>query len=292
MHQLTIYQEELKNYINIDFEVELLDSTCGFSEGPVWNKEGYYLFSDIPANVINKIVPGQAKEIYLSKTGCSNEAEAELPRMMGSNGLAHDTNGNLLICQHGNHAIAEYDGSALQPIITSYKNKKLNSPNDIIANKQGAIFFSDPPYGLSDQKLNPEKYQPVAGFYCWRNGELNLFCDKYQYPNGICISPDGEFLYTCSNKPFEAFVLEFYSKDLSQRRVVCKENSDGIKCDSSGNLYLCNKDGIIIVDNKGKRMGLISLPTQPANCCWGGDGLKDLFVCARENIFLIRNLQK
>jgi sugar lactone lactonase YvrE len=55
---------------------------------------------------------------------------------------------------------------------------------------------------------------------------------------------------------------------------------------------LCNKDGIIIVDTKGKRMGLIQLPTVPANCCWGGDGLKDLFICARENIFLIRGLQK
>ena len=83
-------------------------------------------------------------------------------------------------------------------------------------------------------------------------------------------------------------MLEFFIKDLSQKRVVCKENSDGIKCDTFGNLYLCNKDGIVIIDNKGKRMGLISLPTVPANCCWGGSGLKDLFICARENIFLIK----
>ena len=292
MHPLTIYQEEIKNYINTDFEIELLNDQCGFSEGPVWHKDGYYLFSDIPKNVINKIIPGKYKDVYLNNSGCSSVAEAELPRMMGSNGLAWDTKGNLFVCQHGDHAVAKFDGKKLTPFIMSHNDKKLNSPNDIIVDKNDSVFFSDPPYGLSDQKINAEKYQPVSGFYCWRNGELKLFCDKYQYPNGVCLSPDGEFLYTCSNKPFEAFVLEFYVKDLTQKRVVCQENSDGIKCDAYGNLYLCNKDGIIIVDTKGKRMGLIQLPTVPANCCWGGTGLKDLFICARENIFLIKGLQK
>lgn len=291
MHPLTIYEEEIKNYIHVDFEIEVLDRNCLFSEGPVWNKEGFYLFSDIPNNVINKIVPGTAKEIFLQNSGCSNVAEAEHPGMMGSNGLAYDADGNLLICQHGDSAIARHDGSSISPIITSYQNKKLNSPNDIVF-KDDSVFFSDPPYGLKDQKLNPNIHQPLAGFYKWQNGEMNLFCNRYQYPNGICISPDGTFLYTCSNKPFEAFVLEFFIKDLSQKRIVCQENSDGIKCDAFGNLYLCNKDGIIIVDTKGKRMGLIQLPTVPANCCWGGDNFKDLFICARENIFLIRNLQK
>jgi gluconolactonase len=292
MHPLITFQQEIKNYINTGFEIELLDKTCLFSEGPVWNKEGYYLFSDIPNNVINKIIPGTPKEIYLSNSGCSNEAEADLPRMMGSNGLAYDAENNLFVCQHGDHAVARLYQSSLIPVITSYQNKKLNSPNDIVIDSNGSVFFSDPPYGLADQKLNPEKYQSLAGFYCFRNEELKLFCDKYQYPNGVCISPDGKFLYTCSNKPFEAFVLEFFVKDLSQKRVVCQENSDGIKCDAYGNLYLCNKEGIIVVDTKGKRMGLIQLPTIPANCCWGGKNLKDLFICARENIFLIRNLQK
>ena len=292
MQPLTIYQSEIEEYIHNDFELELLDNKCAFSEGPVWNKAGFYLFSDIPANVINKIVPGKPKEVYLKNSGCTNEAEAEFPQMIGSNGLAYDVENNLFICQHGDHVISKYDGSSVVPIINSYNNKKLNSPNDIITDKDGSIFFSDPPYGLKDQKLNPEKYQSHAGFYCWKEGELMLFCDKYQYPNGLCLSPDGQFIYTCSNKPFEAFVLEFYVKDLSQKRVVCQENSDGIKCDAYGNLYLCNKEGIIIVDTKGKRMGLIQLPTIPANCCWGGHGLKDLFICARENIFLIRNLQK
>src|SRR5215213_8879424 len=119
MQPLTIYQEEIKNYINIDFEVELLNNDCAFSEGPVWNKEGFYLFSDIPNNVINKIRPGESKEIYLNNSGCSNVQEAELPNMMGSNGLAYDTENNLLICRHGDHAIAKFDGSSLVTLVAS-----------------------------------------------------------------------------------------------------------------------------------------------------------------------------
>jgi gluconolactonase len=71
---------------------------------------------------------------------------------------------------------------------------------------------------------------------------------------------------------------------------LAEENSDGIKCDPAGNVYLCNNDGLIILDKEGRRLALIKLPTVPANICWGGSGLKDLFITARENIFLIKNL--
>ena len=171
MQPLTIYQPEIEEYIHTNIELELLDNKCIFSEGPVWNKNGFYLFSDIPANVIYKITPGSPKQIYVANSGCIDESEAELPHMMGSNGLAYDVENNLLVCQHGDHAISKYDGLSLTPIIHSYNNRKLNSPNDIVVDKDASVFFSDPPYGLKDQKLNPGKYQPVAGFYCWRNGQ-------------------------------------------------------------------------------------------------------------------------
>ena len=74
-------------------------------------------------------------------------------------------------------------------------------------------------------------------------------------------------------------------------KVFAEENSDGIECDCDGNIYLCNKDGIIILDREGKRLGLITLPSIPANICWGGEG-RDLFITARENIFLIKDLRR
>src|SRR5688572_11980154 len=131
MQPLTIYQPEIEEYIHINIQLELLDNKCVFSEGPVWNKKGFYLFSDIPANVIYKINPGEPKEVYLQNSGCANEADVEVPNM-GSNGLAYDAENNLLVCQHGDHAISKYSGSSLMPIISSYNNKKLNSPNDVV----------------------------------------------------------------------------------------------------------------------------------------------------------------
>jgi gluconolactonase len=287
-----IYKEELKNIIRTDFKLEVLDADCLFAEGPVWHPEGYYLFSDIPSNNIIKLVPGGPKEVYLPHSGCDRPEEAELPRMMGSNGLALDGQQRLLICQHGNHSVAKYDGSVIEPLITQFEGRPLNSPNDIVADGKGRIFFSDPPYGLKDQAANPGKYQPRAGFYCWQEGELKRFWDRLQFPNGVCLSPDQSSLYACTSKAFEAGVLEFDAETLSLKRVLCAETSDGLKCDRRGNLYLCTKEGVVIVNKEGERLGVFSLATEPANLCWGGKEGNDLFITARNHIFFIRDLQK
>jgi gluconolactonase len=154
------------------------------------------------------------------------------------------------------------------------------------------LYFSDPPYGLKDGKLNVEKFQPLAGVYCWKNSELQMICDRYQYPNGVCLSNDQNTLYICSNKPFEKFVSAYDTSNNQFIKIFAEENSDGIEVDRHDNVCLCNKDGIIIFNRSGERLALIQLPTIPANLCWGGKNLNDLFIAARENIFLIRDLQK
>jgi gluconolactonase len=113
-----------------------------------------------------------------------------------------------------------------------------------------------------------------------------------QYPNGVCLSPDQNVLYCCSSKPFEKVVLAFDAQSLKFLKVVTKENSDGIKCDPYGNLYLCSKEGILIFDAEGNQLGKIELTTIPANACWGGLEGRDLLITARQNIFLIRQLLK
>ncbi|HUC81190.1 MAG TPA: SMP-30/gluconolactonase/LRE family protein [Flavisolibacter sp.] len=288
---LTIYDEAIQQFLNIDFEIEILANDCQFTEGPVWNSEGFYLFSDITANTVYKLVPGQQKQVCIAASGTENPGDKDLkPDQVGSNALAYDSEGTLLVCRHGSHSVAKWDGQILQPFITQYNGKPLNSPNDIIVDKKGRIFFSDPPYGLKEGKLNPEGFQPAANVYCYDGGELKIICDKYQYPNGVCITPDGKELYICSNKPFEKFISVYDLETLQFKRILAEENSDGIKCDPHGNVYLCNKDGIIVLNSEGKRLALIQFPTVPANCCWGGAERKDLFITAREKVYLLRNL--
>jgi gluconolactonase len=289
---LTIYDDQLLEFINIDFEIQTLDNQCNFSEGPIWNKEGFYLFSDIPENVIYKISESINKEIYLQQSGCSLSDTSMLSEQRGSNGLTYNVEGNLLICQHGDGAVAKYDGGKIKTLISSYNNKRFNSPNDIIVAKDGTIFFSDPPYGLKEQQLNEEFAQPIAAIYCYRNGELNMLSDQYQYPNGVCLSQDEKSLYCCSTKENEKYVLEYDTESLKLKGVVARENSDGIKCDRYNNLYLSTGEGILILNKNGKRLGLISFDTMPANHCWGGASGNDLLITARENIYLIKDLQK
>lgn len=294
MHpSITIYKEELKEIIRTDFEVETLANDCQFTEGPVWNPEGYYLFSDITANTVYRIIPGGAKEIFLSSSGTDNPGDPDLKDdMAGSNALAYDGRGDLIICRHGSHQVGILEDGTIKPFIDSFEGKAFNSPNDIVVHPSGKIFFSDPPYGLREGKLNPQKFQPLAGVYARTEENVELICDRYQYPNGVCLSPDAGKLYICSNKPFENFICEYDARDHRFLRILCHENSDGIKSDPQGNLYLCNKAGIIILNSEGERLGLITLPAVPANICWGGAERRDLFITARENVFLIRELLK
>jgi gluconolactonase len=294
MHpSLQIFDDAIRKAIHTDFEMETLANDCIFTEGPVWHRDGYYIFSDITANTVYKLVPGEEKVPLITNSGTTNLQDEDLKQdQAGSNGLAWNNNGTLLVCRHGSHLVARWNGQALEPFITHYQNRPFNSPNDIIVDDRGRIFFSDPPYGLKDGKLNPLTYQPLGGVYCFDNGELTLICDSYQYPNGVCITPGGKELYICSNKPFEKFISVYDLETLQFRKILAEENSDGIKCDPHGHVYLSNKDGMLILNAEGKRLALITFSTVPANHCFGGEGNKDLFVTARGNIFRIKNLLK
>jgi len=290
---LTIFQNSAEDFINTDFEIETLSSGCEFTEGPVWNRKGFYLFSDIPANCIYRITEDGKREVFLKESGTQNTSDTDLnPTQAGSNGLAYDREGSLIICRHGAHSIAKYEGNKIVSLADSYNGKPLNSPNDLILHSDGRIFFSDPPYGLRDGKLNPLKYQDAGGVYVWKSNNLKRICERYQYPNGVCLSPDEKTLFICSNKPFEKFVSTYDTGTMNYTGIFAEENGDGIETDPSGNIYLCNKDGILMLDTKGQRLALISLPDVPANCCWGGEGGKDLFICARKYVLLVRGLLK
>jgi len=286
---LTVYDEHIFQFINPDFEIENLVNDCRFTEGPVWNKKGFYLFSDIPQNVVYQLYPGASKQIFLNHSGTNNK-KPNLSEQIGSNGLAYDDRENLFICQHGDGAVIQYIDGVIKPLITEYQGKRFNSPNDIVVHPNGKIFFSDPPYGLKDQQLQPANAQLLAGVYCWMEGEIKLICDHYKYPNGVCLSPGYRSLFICSNKPSENFITEYDAETFELKRKILNENSDGIKSDPFYNLWLCTKEGIVIIDKEGKRLGKISLPTIPANCCWGGLSSSDLFITARQNIFCIKDL--
>lgn len=285
---IQLLQPEGHHLLRQDAEVMTVIPDCRFTEGPVWNSEGYYLFSDITANRIYRWSEADSRTVFAEKSGTETPDDPDLKGdMIGSNGLAYSKTG-LLVCRHGSHSVARWTGSALEPVADSYEGRPFNSPNDIVVHPDGSFFFSDPPYGLKEGQLNPDRYQPLAGVYRWRNGKAELICTDYRYPNGVCLSEDGTRLYICSSKAFERRLTEWDTETGARLRVVAEENCDGLKRDRAGNFYLATREGVIVLNPEGVRIALLPLPKEPANLCFGGSNGKDLLVTAREEVYLIK----
>lgn len=288
--KIILYDKELAK-VFAGLTIDKIASGFQFTEGPVWHPGGYLLFSDIPGNKIWELSPDNETLVYLDKSGFTGGDKSDLSDHVGSNGLALDAEGCLLICQHGNHALARLDKKGtLYSLADEFEGRPLNSPNDLIVHSDGAVYFTDPPYGLKDQILHPSRFQSFSGIYQYRNGELLLISDDLRYPNGICFSPDENYFYVSSNHPDESYLWRYRlssSGQIIDQSILIEQNADGITTDKKGNLWLCTDQGIMIVSLSGKKLGLIPLPDSPANLAWGGRNENELYVTARSNIYLL-----
>jgi gluconolactonase len=262
-----------------------------FTEGPVWHPDQYFLFSDTPANRIYQLFANGKTTVYLEKSGLSHSYTGDLSEQVGSNGLALNNINQLFICQHGNHAIAVLDeNKQLRTLINEYDGLPFNSPNDLVFCSNGLLFFTDPPYGLAGQVLHPDKFQPWAGIYKYDGHTVELVGRELQYPNGVCFSPDEEWLYVSTNHPNEQYILKYRvssNGDIRYEGILVKENADGIKTDREGNIYLATGEGILIVSPLGEKLGLIGLPGMATNLAWGGAHEEILCVTAGSSIYLV-----
>ena len=287
---VTLYDDNAAPQFN-NIKIEKIATGFQFTEGPVWHPDQYLLFSDIPANVIWQLYPDGRVKYYMDNSGLLNNDTSALSDMVGSNGLAIDTQQNLIICQHGNHGIVLQDKFGVMSVLTSqYEGRPYNSPNDLVIRSDGSIYFSDPPYGLKDQVLHADIFQPHAGVYCYKNGIVNLVSKKLNYPNGVCFSPDESYLYVSSNHPDEARLYRYHlsvTGEIKDETVIAEQNADGIKTDQNGTLFLCTDNGVMMLSPQGKKIALISLPESPTNIAWVKPEYSHLYITARSSIYLV-----
>ena len=260
-------------------EVEQLATGFGFVEGPVWHPDGYWLFSDIPSNCIHKITPEGEVEIYREPSG-------------NSNGLTLNRPGRLLACEHGNRRVSIADiGGTEETFVDTYEGKKLNSPNDVVVHSSGAVYFTDPPYGIKPEQME----QPCAGVYrVDPDGAMRCVIADFEKPNGLALSPDESVLYIddSHHQHIRAFDVAA-DGSLNNGRMFADLSDDGdgvpdgMKVDQEGNLYATNALGIWVYNPAGDFLGLISVPEVPANCAWGEDG-RTLFMRARTSVYRVR----
>jgi len=289
---------ELDQLVSPSARIEKLADGFAFTEGPVWIHDGYLLFSDIPNNVINKWSPEGRVSIFRKLSGYSG-VEPFRGSQPGSNGLTLDGEGRLIICEHGNRRVTrlEKDGT-LTVLADNYQGKRLNSPNDAVFKSDGSLYFTDPPYGLAEQDNDPGKQLPFNGIYRLKNGKLDLLYKELTRPNGLAFSPDEKYLYVANSDPQRKIWMRFELKSdgtLVNGQVFFDVTAsaedglpDGMKVDQKGNLYCTGPGGVWIFSPEGKHLGTIKPVEVPANCAWGDEDGKTLYMTARTGLYRIR----
>jgi len=288
---------EIDQVIPANGRIEKLGGDFGFIEGPVWIHAGYLLFSDIPNNVINKWTPDGKIVVFRKASGYSG-TEPLAVRLIGSNGLTLDKQGRLIICQHGNRRIVRVDKDGKETVLADkYEGKRLNSPNDAVFRSDGSLYFTDPPYGLEGDD-DPLKELKFNGIFRLAHGKLQLLYSDLSRPNGIAISPDEKYLYIANSDEKKRIWMRFDLKPdggIENGKIFYDAMNDpvlgqpdGMKVDTKGNLYCTGPGGVWIFSQDGKHLGTIQPTEKPANCGWGGNDGRTLFMTARTGLYSIR----
>jgi gluconolactonase len=298
------HDSRLDQLIARDAPLEVLASGFEWLEGPVWIKhQGYLLFSDVPRNSIMKWQEGVGTTLFMKPAGYTGVEE--YGREPGSNGLAVDPQGRLVMCEHGDRRISRLEvGGGKRTLVDSYLGKRLNSPNDLVFKSNGDLYFTDPPYGLPRGADDPRRELEFCGVYrLSTDGELTLLTGEMTRPNGIAFSPDERTLYVSQSDLRRAVWMAFLVKDdgtLGAGQVFYDATSlagelsglpDGMKVDRAGNLFATGPGGVYIFASDGSALGRIDTGGKTANCAWGDDG-SVLYIAADKHLCRIKTRTK
>jgi gluconolactonase len=278
-------------------KIEKLAGGFGFTEGPLWFSEGYLWFSDVTGNVVRQWGP-DGKILEILRPGGGENKDAPPGSFIGPNGMIHDKDGAVLLCQHSNRQIVRIaKDRAVTTFLDKFEGKRFNSPNDLVYKSDGSLYFTDPPYGLLKQDDDPKKELKFNGVFRYANGKLQVIIKDLTRPNGIAFSPDEKTLYIANSDDKRRVWMAYDVKPdgtVANGKVFAdvtaeKEsgNPDGMKVDSMGNIYAAGPAGIWIFSPAGKHLGTIKPGETPANCNWGDDG-KSLYITAETSIYRIK----
>lgn len=293
----------INDLITVDAKIEVLASGFEWAEGPLWLEDQQALiFTDVPTNKIWKWTEKDSLSLYLTPSGYLGDRTDK--REPGANGLALDSDGNLILCQHGERQIGKMLASLDEPkpefetLVSEYEGKRFNSPNDLVFNSKSQLFFTDPPYGMDPWD---EKQLDFQGVYRLdSDGSLNLLIDSLSRPNGIALSPDEKVLYVAQSDPEKA---RYYAFDLDENGNVVsgkvlfdatslqsdsrKGLPDGLKVHSSGTLFATGPGGVLVISSNGKHLGTILTENGTANCAFDSDE-KYLYMTADAYLMRIK----
>jgi len=286
-----IIEESFRKYVIFNAGMERIFTGCRWAEGPVWFGDGgYLLFSDIPNN-----------RILRWSEDTNNVSEYRIPSN-NSNGNARDTQGRLITCEHLTRRVTrtEHDGT-ISVIADSFRNFKLNAPNDVVSHSDGSVWFTDPGYGImNDYEGDKSELELPTAVYRIHpsTGDVQVMATGLIGPNGLCFSPNFDKLYIAdsgSTDPRSIFVYDVTDNgtSLSRGRIfrdTGSDSTDGIRCDIDGNLWASSQRGtnsISVYSPEAQLIGRIHLPEMPSNLTFGGMKKNRLFITASQSVYSI-----
>ena len=289
---------ELDRIIPPGTRLEKLAGGFQFTEGPVWHPDGYLLFSDPNANTIYRWSPEGSISVFRTKSGYTG-FDIGRYHQPGSNGLTLDPSGLLTINEHGNRRVTRLERTGKITVLADrYDGKRLNSPNDLVYRSDGALYFTDPPFGLPGAFDDPMKELGFSGVYMVKQGKVTLLTAELSGPNGIAFSPDERYLYV-DNWDLGRKVLMRYEvkpdgtlgsgkvfRDFTREREPVA--LDGIKVDVEGNVYVSAPGGVWVLSPEGKALGRIVPPEHDANFAFGDLDGRSLYMTASTGLYRIR----
>src|SRR5580765_1081238 len=276
--ELRANSAEFWNLFERDVKLTTVASGFGFTEGPVWDPEGFLYVSDEVTNQILRVYLDGKKE--------------ELVALGDPDGSTFDKRQNLIDCASVLRAIIRIDRQGKYQILADrYEGKRLNSPNDVIVGPDGALYFTDPTLDLVKGEKQEISFQGV--YRLDDGGNLRLLTRDLTQPNGLAFSPDGKKFYVDDSERRNIRVYDVNTDgSLSNGRVFGEEPGgkhdgvpDGIKVDTNGNLFVTGPKGVWVWDAKGNHLGTIVMPEQPANLTWGEKDYRTLYITATTSVY-------
>lgn len=268
--------------------VERLATGLRWAEGPAWFAAGrYVVWSDIPNDRMMRWdeTSGQTS-VFRQPAGYSN-------------GNTVDRQGRLVSAQHGLRSITrtEHDGS-ITTLADAFDGKRLNSPNDVVVSSDGAIWFTDPPYGIESDYEGHKADSEIGSNNVYRidpgTAKVTVVADDFDRPNGLAFSPDESKLYVTDTgaKPriCRVFDVDLGAGRLSGGDIWATETNggfDGFRFDTQGRCWMSASDGVHVLDLDGSLLGKILVPEGVANLVFGGPKLNRLFICGTSSLYSI-----
>jgi gluconolactonase len=283
--------------------IEIIGEGFEWTEGPLWlPTENKLIFSDIPKNSIFEWTEKGGTKLYLKPAGYTGVEHRG--GEAGSNGLMLNDKNELVLCQHGDRRMAKMNTPLSSPkadfltIADKYNGKKLNSPNDAVYDKNGNLYFTDPPYGLEKNDKDPLKELDFQGVYkVDKIGKITLLTKELSRPNGIAFSPDYKKLYVANSDPQKAIWMVYDVDengllkngklffDATDKTKTLKGLPDGLKVHPNGWVFATGPGGVLVFTPEGEHLGTIFTGEATSNCAFNPD-YSELFMTADD--YLVR----